>query len=373
MLLSIAVCCLAACSGPNEDNALQRPDTSVAKMMLGRAIFMDTTLSNPPGQSCHSCHAIPSAFSDPNHAAISPGAVAGRFERRNAPSLTYIMFTPPLHYDSINETYVGGLFLDGRVNTLEEQVRVPLLNPLEMNNTDVHMVAAKIKAAPFYPMMSALYGSSDHPDTLLAQLADAIAAFERSAEFNPFTSKYDYYLRGEANLTGEEMEGLKVFTDTVKAKCANCHIIDPDPASGKVLLTDFTYDNIGVPKLTNHPFLNNPPGFNPDGANFIDLGLGRITGNPEQNGQFKVPSLRNVAVTAPYFHNGVFNTLEEVVHFYNVRDVDPSIAKPEVVDNLNKDELGNLQLTDKESRALIAFLKTLTDGYQADATTPSGE
>lgn len=353
---------LAYCS-TTPDPAPTSTDMAMTKIMLGRAIFLDTTLSNPPGQSCNSCHDLKTALSDPNHAMASEGAIDGRFEKRNAPSLHYIMYTPPLHYDSTDETYVGGIFLDGRVNTLEEQVRVPLLNPLEMNVTDMNMLAQKIKSAPFYPLMSTMYGPSDHPDTLLAQLADAIAAFERSPEVNPFSSKFDLYLKGEVSLTPEEMEGLKLFQDTTKAMCANCHPIDADPSSGKVLLTDFTYDNVGSPKNMNLTFYALPASFNPDGAQFTDLGLGRVTGNPEQHGQFRVPTLRNVAVTAPYFHNGIFNTLEEVIHFYNVRDVDTTIAKPEVKENINADELGNLKLTQLEEQALVAFLNTLTDGY----------
>jgi len=345
-------------------------DMTMTKIMLGRAIFMDTTLSNPSGQSCNSCHDLKTAMSDPNHAMASPGIIKGRSEKRNAPSLHYIMFTPPLHYDSINETHVGGIFLDGRVNTLEEQVRVPLMNPLEMNVTDMNMLAEKIKSAPFYPLMSTVYGSSEHPDTLLAQLADALAAFERSPEVNPFSSKFDLFLKGEVTLTEEEMEGLALFKDTTKAMCANCHPIDVDQMSGKVLLTDFTYDNVGSPKNLKLEFYSIPAPFNPDGVQFTDLGLGRVTGNAAQNGQFRVPTLRNVAVTAPYFHNGIFNTLEEVIHFYNVRDIDATFANPEVKENINVEELGNLKLTQAEEQALVAFLKTLTDGY---ADNPSNQ
>lgn len=359
---------LTFCKAP-ADPIPVAPDNAMAKVMLGRAIFMDTTLSNPPGQSCNSCHDARTAFSDPNHAAISEGAVKGRFEKRNAPSLMYVMFNPPLRYDSLDETYIGGLFLDGRVNTLEEQVRVPLLNPLEMNITGMDMLASKIKSAPFYSMMSALYGTSDDPDTLLAHLADAIAAFERSPELNPFTSKFDYYLRGEATLTSLEQEGLALFKDTTRAMCVNCHILDPDPVSGKVLLTDYTYDNIGASKNPKAPFLFLPATYNPEGQDFLDLGLGRVTGASAQNGQFKVPTLRNVAVTAPYLHHGLFKTLEEVVHFYNSRDTDPVFGPPEVKENINTDELGDLKLTTAEESALVAFLKTLTDGYQPQAGT----
>ena len=157
---------------------------------------------------------------------------------------------------------------------------------------------------------------------------------------------------------------MEIFTDTAKGKCANCHLIDPDPKFGKVLFTDFTYDNIGVPKNPFNPFYKMPMEINPEGPAFIDYGLAKTTHDPKNNGQIKVPTLSNVAVTVPYIHNGVFGTLEEVVHFYNARDIDPTIAPPEVTGNVNEEELGNLKLAPGEERALVAFLKTLTDGYK---------
>ena len=333
------------------------------KISLGKLIFNDKNLSNPIGQSCSSCHSTGSGFSDFNHSLVSEGAVNGLFGNRNAPGIAYSMFAPPLHFDTVDSTYVGGLFLDGRVNTLEQQAQKPFLNPLEMNNTDIPMLVNKLKQASYYPLFKEVYGEIRSNTSAFSYIADAIATYERSPELNPFSSKYDYYLRGKVNLNEQELRGLKLFNDTAKAKCGNCHISDPDPLSGKVLFTDFTYDNIGVPKNTANPFYTIPSLFNPLGNNAIDYGLGGFLNDPDNYGRFKVPSLRNAAISAPYFHNGFFNTLEEVVHFYNKRDVE-AFPLAEIPATVNKEELGNLKLTPQEEKDIVAFIKTLTDGYK---------
>jgi cytochrome c peroxidase len=193
-------------------------------------------------------------------------------------------------------------------------------------------------------------------------VADAIAAFEKTRFFSPFTSKFDYYLAGEAELTDQELNGLALFEG--KAQCNACHPSEPlmAPGGGMMppLFTDYTYDNIGVPKSENPLIVDNP----------VDLGLGGrpdiAAKDPEgaEIGKHKVMSLRNIAATPPYAHNGYFATLEDVVHFYNTRDVaDAGWPAPEVTQNVNTDELGNLGLTAEEEAAIVAFLKTLTDGY----------
>lgn len=334
------------------------------KAELGKKIFFDKTLSNPEGQACASCHAPEKAFSDPLGSLISEGAVKGLFGKRNGPSIMYAMFTPPLNYNADDSTYVGGLFLDGRTNSLQEQALKPFLSNVEMNMKDVHAIVAKVKNADYYNELTTLYGNTVSDDVLISYVADAIANFEQSQAFRPFSSKYDFYLKGQAQLTPQELNGLKLFQDTAKGKCANCHITDRDEVAGNALFTDFTYDNIGVPKNNNSPFLQLGPPFNDLGINFIDYGLAVTVNSPAENGKFKVPTLRNVAVTAPYFHNGFYTTLEEAVHFYNSRDVDLTIPKPEVPMNVNKEELGNLKLTPQEEADIVVFLKTLTDGYK---------
>ena len=335
----------------------------IDKIRLGKLLFNDKNLSNQIGQSCSSCHSTSTGFSDLNHSIVSEGAANGLFGNRNAPNIAYGMFAPPLYFDNVDSTFVGGFFLDGRVNTLEEQSQKPFLNPLEMNNTNVQMLIGKIKEASYYNLYKQVYGEATDNSTAFNNLADAIASFEKSPDLNPFTSKYDYYLKGQATLTTQELRGMQLFNDTAKGKCANCHISDADAFSGKVLFTDFTYDNIGVPKNMSNPFYTIPATFNPLGSNAVDYGLGGFLNDPDNYGRFKVPTLRNAAISAPYFHNGFYNTLEEVVHFYNKRDVEPFPAA-EIPSTVNHDELGDLHLTAQEEKDIVTFIKTLTDGFK---------
>jgi cytochrome c peroxidase len=339
-------------------------DLEKRKQELGRRLFFDARLSEPQGISCASCHAPSTAFADPGNAVVSRGSRQDVIGSRNTPSISYAMYTPALHYNAIDSTHVGGLFWDGRANSLHEQAREPLFDAREMNNEAVHDLVLKVKGAGYYDELVSLYGPLDGDDGLLHHLLDAIAAFERSAEVNPFSSKFDAYLRGEVSLDPLEAEGMALFKDTARAQCASCHTMEPDPVHGRVLFTDHTYDNIGVPRRPN--------GVDPDASTTVgelaDVGLEATTGMAGARGQFRVPTLRNVAVTAPYFHNGSFSTLEEVVHFYNARDVDPTIGAPEVPFNVNGDELGDLKLTEAEEEAIVAFLRTLTDGYRPAGT-----
>lgn len=351
-----AITLLNSCSNENEDYTT----IDDKKIALGKEIFNDKNLSNPIGQSCASCHSPEKAFSDPQNRAISEGAVARIFGNRNAPSLAYNIFSPERFYNLEDETFVGGLFLDGRSPNLQEQFIHPMLNPLEMNNSSKVAIVQKIKQASYYPKMIELYTNSPFESDVLSYVADALMKFQMSEEVNPFTSKYDYYLQGRASFTLEEKKGFALFQG--KALCSQCHVTEPDPIQRKVLFTDFTYDNIGVPKNTNNPFYAQVA--NTAGENYIDLGIGDIVSKPEHNGKFRVPTLRNIAITSPYFHNGSLKTLEEVVHFYNVRDKKTNeFEPPEVSQNLNTDELGKLNLTVEEEQNLIAFLKTLTDNY----------
>jgi cytochrome c peroxidase len=203
-------------------------------------------------------------------------------------------------------------------------------------------------------------------DAVYVEVADAIAAFEKSSELNKFNSKYDYFLKGEAELTPSEQNGLILFNS--KAMCNACHQSMPLTArDGSImppLFTDFTYDNLGIPK-SNNPKIDDDP---------IDYGLGGRTDiaatdpDGKQLGKHKVVTLRNIELTAPYGHNGYFATLKEIVNFYNTRDV-ADWDQPEVLQNLNTTELGNLGLTDDEENDIVAFMKTLTDGYDEPLNT----
>jgi len=348
----------SGCSN-SEDYTTVNPD----KIALGKQIFFDTSLSRPAGQSCATCHAPENGFSDPSHQVISEGAVASSFGNRNAPSLAYNVLSPIRSYNTVDETFVGGLFLDGRSPNLQEQFIHPMLNPVEMNNTSRAEIATKIKQAPYYKTLVVLYGNSPFEDDLLHHVADALFSYQSSEMVNPFTSKYDYYLQGRATLSLAEKKGLVLFEN--KAKCALCHVTEPDPIQRKVLFTDFTYDNIGIPRNPNNPFYAQPATINPYGSNYVDLGIGAIVSQATHNGKFKVPTLRNIAISAPYFHNGSIATLEKAVRFYNRRDLHTGeFGAPEVGQNVNREELGNLKLTEEDEANLVAFLKTLTDGYR---------
>lgn len=360
-LLLLSSVMVVGCADEYKDLSDHSDQTLTAKRALGKKLFSETSLSNPGGQACISCHAPETGFSDPLHRIVSPGVDASLFGSRNAPSLAYNVFAPARYYNNADETFVGGIFLDGRAPDLQAQVLGPLLNPVEMNNTSLEAVAAKIRNLSYFEDFAQIYGAANTDTELVHQLADAITAFEKSPEVSSFTSKFDYVSRGMMAFTADELKGFNLYNG--KANCAACHVLDEDPITGKVLFTDFTYDNIGVPKNPNNPFYNMPTAHNPQGAAYVDLGIGQVVNAPQHNGKFKVPSLRNIAVSAPYFHNGVFNTLDEVIRFYNRRKVE-NLGQPETPTNVNIDELGDLKLTEAEEQQLKKFLETLTDHYR---------
>jgi cytochrome c peroxidase len=344
-----------------------------AQEELGKNLFFDTNLSTPPGQSCADCHGPQVGFTGPDQAinaagAVYEGAVSGRFGNRKPPAAAYAGDSPVLYFDGSN--WVGGMFWDGRAtgwtlgDPLAEQALGPFLNPLEQNNATPQVVIDKVLASSYKDLFLQICTDSA---TYYECIGRSIAAYERSIEVTQFTSKYDYWLIGKAKLTGQEQLGLELFNG--KAKCAGCHVAP--------LFTDFTYDNLGVPRNPLNPFYNEPA-WNPAGEDWVDTGLGgflKAAGFPEsvwgpEWGKQKVPTLRNIDLRPTnhfikaYAHNGYFKSLEEIVHFYNTRDV-PGAGwpAPEVAENINTTELGNLGLTKGEEQAIVAFLKTLSDGY----------
>lgn len=331
------------------------------KERLGKRLFFDTCFSEPRGQSCAACHDPARGFADPDGRSSSEGAVKGLFSRRNAMSITYSAYVPPLHYDEEEGTWVGGLFWDGRANSLEEQMEQPFINPLEMSAQGWNMVVERALQAQYQKELEQLFGKSACPDSVYKYLTQAIAAYERSREVNPFSSKFDAYLAGKCTLTETELRGMDLFKN--KGMCAECHVMEADPRAGKILFTDHTYDNLGIPPHEENPFYRLVVAYNPKGRDTLDLGLGAIVGDSLQYGKFRVPTLRNIALTAPYGHNGYFQTLEDIVHFYNVRDISTVYPPAEYAATLNRDELGNLKLTPAEEADLVVFMKTLTDGY----------
>jgi cytochrome c peroxidase len=359
---------------------------------LGKALFFDSDLSTPGGQSCAACHAENTGFTGPNEAinageAVYPGAVHSRMGNRKPPTSAYGGDSPVLHFDPVEGVWIGGMFWDGRATGLQlgdplaEQALGPFLNNLEQNIPHAKQVIGIVKKSSYAGLFEAVWGAgslNDKKDGIAAtyvRIGRSIAAYERSAEVNPFSSKYDAYLNGQATLSAQEADGLELFEG--KAMCAACHPSRPGPGGEPPLFTDFTYDNLGVPKNPMNPFYAAPRSINPDGVAWVDPGLAGFLASagytediwmPEL-GKQKVPTLRNVdrrpyaGFVKAYTHNGFFKSLEDVVHFYNTRDVE-SWPPPEVSENVNQDELGNLGLTADEEAALVAFMKTLTDGYR---------
>lgn len=333
---------------------------------LGRFLYFDADLSSPPGQSCASCHHPSAGFADPDQSLpVSEGVIPGRFGTRNSPSAAYASFSPPLFFDGA--LWIGGQFWDGRAPTLVEQAKGPFLNPVEMNNTKEGVVQA-VRNAPYASLFRFVYGrqSLNDVETAYALVAKAIAAFETTKPFSRFSSKYDFFLKGRAKLSAREQRGLALFNDPAKGNCAACHPSVSADGITPPLFTDFSYDDLGIPKNFEIEELIGEPVP-------VDLGLGNTVG-PSEDGKFKVMTLRGIAQTAPYGHNGYFKTLKDIVHFYNTRDLYPVCGPggtpgadcwpaPEVGVNVNTTEMGNLGLTPAEEDDIVAFLLTLTDGY----------
>ena len=349
---------------------------------LGKQLFNDTSLSHGGNQSCASCHAASAAFTDPDKShATSKGDDPTLFGSRNAPSAMYMAYSPDFHYDTDGETYVGGQFDDGRANDLEAQAQAPFLNPVEMGDSNKAEVINHLMTSATATSFTNVFGATvfSNVDTAYSDIASAIAAYERSPELSPFTSKFDDYLNGKVTLTAQEMRGMDDFNSFDKGGCAGCHISTSADGVTPPLFTDFTYDNIGIPKNYASDFLHLAATFNPDGQDFLDYGLGGRLGDPSLYGVFKVTTLRNIAITGPWGHNGYFTSLADLIDFYATRDVKPTCADPttssaqaellgcwpaaEFPDTMNRDELGNLNLSNSDKVDLLSFLNTLTDGY----------
>ncbi len=425
---------------------------------LGKDIFFDHTLSNPQGYACATCHVPSTGFTGPSdlvnaYSGPVPGVIRGRFGHRKPQAVAYATYSPEgPTYDGDLQVYLGGNFWDGRAPNTAAQARMPFLDPDEMANTPVGplpphaggfspLVAQKLTNRPYSSLFKTAFGQQVFDTVSNEDLYDlatvAIAAYEASAEVNPFSSKYDYSQYGvpaknRVKLNPSEENGRKLFFG--QAQCFQCHssaTLGPVLAEtqGKNTFTMYCYANIGVPANPQNPYYvetnsaTNPDGFNPLGFDFVDYGLGAnpnpapdgtvfmndAPGDlPQFRGLFKAPSLRNVDrrplkplyFTKSYMHNGVFKSLEEVVHFYNDRNIavdawgrqvafdlrvgpphgyQALFPPPEVLDNVqnaagvspenagddvaDNGQVGNLGLNSKQEKDLVNFLKTLTDGY----------
>jgi cytochrome c peroxidase len=401
---------------------------------LGKFIYFDK-ISEPGSMACADCHAPEVGFTGPipginKHGAVYRGAVAKRFGNRKPPSASYATLAPIFHYDGTEGLFVGGNFWDGRAtgerlgNPAADQALGPFLNPVEQNMPSKQAVLEKIAASKYAGLWADVWGEP----ISVATPADvemnydrvglAVATFEDSREVNQFSSKFDVFWMNaitagmdvtaittmnwmtyaELGFEDDELLGLALFNDESKGKCALCHVLESD-GTMPPLLTDFTFDNLGVPKNPENPFykmdkvyLDDGSPINPLGEDWIDPGLGGFLETrpewqsmaAENYGKHKVPTLRNVdkrpgprpthytredgtkpvpeGLPKAYVHNGVFKSLKEVVHFYNTRDVE-EWPPAEVPQNVNTDELGNLGLTGQEEDLIVVFMRTLSDGY----------
>ncbi len=393
---------------------------------LGKELFFDA-ISQPANQSCASCHSSKAGWTGPIaginiHGAVYRGAQRQRFGNRKPPTSAYSPFSPIFQFDMMEGAFVGGMLWDGRAtgadlgNPAADQALGPFLVDPEQNMPSKQAVCEVVAASRYAYLFEEVWGpgsldcSEAGVDAMYDRVGLSIAAYEASYEVSPFNSVYDDYWRacldagndpeacGKAEgdklvldplniLTDQEFDGLIEFDEY----CSVCHVSHiPGPNGMPPLFTDFTFENIGVPKNPENPFYDmdvvlgddgNP--LNPDGDDFVDLGLGGFLANhpnpawqamaAENDGKHKVPTVRNVdkrpglGFPKAYMHNGVFKSLEEVVHFYNTRDV---VAEgwppPEVDRNVNRDilegvPLGNLELDEEAEAAIVAFLKTLND------------
>jgi cytochrome c peroxidase len=415
LLAVTIICTMAICVLGAADASAQ---TLSMMEQLGKSFFFDMDLSINENQSCAACHDPEAGWTGPIDAinaggSVYEGSIDGRFGDRKPPSAAYATVSPIFHMDK-RGLFTGGNFWDGRAtgeklgNPAADQAQGPFLNPMEQALPDSACVVYKVCTAASYPVgLEDVFGAGacdiDWPADVDAvcdaegttvglspddraqsdedydNIALAIAAYEDSMEVNAFDSKHDLAYKGLAKLSRQERRGWALFRG--KGKCALCHIAN----SKKALFTDFTFDNLGVPKNPENPATMADP-------DFVDRGLGGFLMNadyPEEvymaeMGKHKVPTLRNVDLrpydtfTKAFGHNGYFKSLEGIIHFYNTRDVkdvcpgDYTEAEalaadcwpePEVSMNVNSDELGNLGLTAMEEAAIVAFLKALSDGF----------
>ncbi|MFX4268022.1 cytochrome-c peroxidase [Aliarcobacter butzleri] len=337
---------------------------------LGRILFFDVNLSKNRTQSCATCHNPNAGFVDDRDNGVKKMASLGDDGKslgdRQAPTASYAKFSPAFHFDEKAKKYVGGQFWDGREATLEGQAGGPPLNPVEMGMSDKKAVVNRLKENTLYvDSFKKIFGADifKNDDKAYEAMTIAIASFERTDEFSPFDSKYDRYLKGEYDLTPLEDLGKSIFFSNNNNSCANCHVLKGEDKEGETF-TNYQYHNIGTPANNELRAKN--------GVKAIDEGLlaNSNVSDVAQKGKHKVPTLRNVAVTGPYMHNGVFKDLKTVVEFYDKynnkdRNIDPETNKPwdepEVKDNISLQELKANKLTDRKVEALVAFMKLLTD------------
>ncbi|WP_415774511.1 cytochrome-c peroxidase [Paraburkholderia sp. J94] len=403
---------------------LMRPQTAQLSLLaqIGKQIFYDPLLSASGTQSCASCHSPQHAYGPPNALSVQLGGehltLAGY---RPPPSLTYLyrqanfsigpdpvdMDTTPVSLaDTAQQAQgvaraqknagvapaapamvpQGGLFWDGRADTLQAQAMGPLFNPVEMANTSEAEVAQKLQRAGYAEQLKKLFGPAmmRSPVMLVDEAMSAVSRYQiEDASFHEFNSKYDEWLEGKARLSKTELRGLRLFNNPDKANCAGCHLSKPGRDGLPPLFTDTQYEALGVPR--------NPALAQNKDPKFFDMGVcgpyrQDIASQTQYCGMFLTPTLRNVATRQTFFHNGVYHDLKQVMDFYNLRETSPekiyprdAAGKVEKYNDLPAKYAANVDIadapfdrkfgdkpamTDQDIDDIIAFLKTLNDGYK---------
>ena len=360
---------------------------------IGRKMFFDPSLSASGKVSCASCHDPAFAYGPPNAMPVQHGGKdMTQWGTRAVPSLRYLQAIPQFteHYfdsdstgdDSVDNGPTGGLTWDGRVDRGRDQARIPLLSTLEMANDSEANVVAAVRRASYGGELRRLSGNTADTSSIFNTILEAFEAWEQDYRgFYPYSSKYDAWLAGRATLSDQERRGLNLFASPEKGDCARCHIATRSATGAPPQFTDYGLIALGVPRNSQIPA-------NSD-RDWYDLGLCGpermdLPSKADYCGRFMTPSLRNVATRRTFFHNGVFHTLREVIEFYVQRDTNPEKWYPRnrdgiVVkfDDLPEKYRGNVEtgppfgrplgakpaLNDEEIQDVIAFLKTLTDGF----------
>ena len=344
------------------------------EVALGQQLFFDKMLSKNKTQSCASCHNPEHGFVDNRDNGVKGAGSLGDDGKsigdRNAPTVTYAMFSPTFHYDKTKKEYIGGQFYDGREADLKGQAGGPPLNPVEMGMPSKSFMAKRLEDSVYNPQFKALYGEDIFNDSAktYAMMAQAIAAFEKTEEFSPYDSKYDRFLKDAYDLSVLEDLGRTLFFSNNNNNCASCHLLKKEDAP-KETFTNYQYHNIGVPQNTLLMEKNVV-----DAKTFVDHGLlqNSLVSDKIHDGKIKVPTLRNIAITGPYMHNGVFQKLSTVVEFYDKyvnkeRVNNPETGKPWAVPEVKvgKKDMKLLKdakaLTQRKVEALVAFMNLLTD------------
>ena len=379
----------------NDLTRAQAYTRAAALQSLGRSLFFDVSLSASGKMACATCHDPKHAFGPPNALAVQLGGKDMRQQGlRAVPSLKYLQVVPQFtaHYfessdegdESIDNGPTGGLTWDGRVDRRRDQASVPLLSPFEMANESVADAVARVRAASHADELRKIFGETIFADdaTAFAAITEALEVYQQDYRaFYPYSSKYDAYLAGRAQLTPQESRGLALFNDPAKGNCGNCHRSERANDGTPPQFTDYGLIAIGVPRNPEIPANADPA--------FFDLGAcgplrTDLAGRKEYCGLFRTPSLRNVALRKTFYHNGSEHDLRKAIEFYVERDTAPEKWYPRDAggrvlkfDDLpaqyhvninNEPPFGGKPgdppaLSAAEIDDIVAFLGILTDGY----------